>query len=975
MVALALASALVAIGGIAYAVAPPANTVIGNQASASYLDPNGNSQITTSNRVDTTVQQVGSFTLDTVSSVTTTVINTKIGAASATVIAPHVLTNTGNGSDGFNITVKGDLGNVSKIAVYPDADFNGVADSVTALCSITTTTNTCTVPTQTVDGNNGQFGFVVAYTIPSTALTPTTPFDTATITATPVTTSLYTAANSSAANKDEVNLTTQAAFNVTKSLTLPASGTTAPGGGAWPVATSTGQRSSGAACSTTWAGGLSSSATCQYTVYTFSYSNSGGASGRFNLQDTIGAGATSGITYVAGSAVWSNSPGVAMGDAAGGDPAGVDFQVSGNVLTFVDNTVPVNTTRSVSFVVLVNNTAAVGTSTTNNQGNYNPNNAALATAAAPVGLTTFTNFAPFTVTGSYKVVLGSTAQLVAGAGNTDTTAGTPNGNTTAGDDTARVASAPSGGQVSYTVRIWNEGNASDVVDLLAVSPGTAGGTAFPSGTTYQFYAADGSTPLADSNSNSTIDTGVIAANSFKDVIVKATIPGASPAATGPFSLTVTGTSSGNPGSTDATRQVLGAVTGPLVDLTATAAGSTAPGSGDSGVGPSVSPTTTNAITAGSTTTFTLFVQNNDSAMVSYSLSSSGSSAFPGNLPAGWSVKYTASGTTAATCAAAPAITSLSVAAGAQGDYVACLTPPANAALGTQPVYFQVSGTGSNGGTVIDTLYNAVTVSAPVLTYTATLAPNNNGQVAAGGSVTYTHSLANTGSGMCAAGAGETYTVTATLPATEVLAGWTVALYRDTGNGVFDDASTDPLITGPLAGQLAVASTRVYFVKVFAPGGALANAQATVTVTADFSGNAIPCNTASATDISTIVTGQIRLDKTQALDALCDGIADAGFAATPISGKPGQCILYRVIATNQGLAQVNNIFISDSVPTWTAISGASQPATQCQSANVTPALTTAANYATSASSVSCGSTANTVAPGGTAQLDFAVKINQ
>ena len=67
------------------AAAPPANTIIGNQASATYLDPNGNSHSANSNLVQTTVQQVGSFTLDTVASVTTTVINTKTGAAGATV--------------------------------------------------------------------------------------------------------------------------------------------------------------------------------------------------------------------------------------------------------------------------------------------------------------------------------------------------------------------------------------------------------------------------------------------------------------------------------------------------------------------------------------------------------------------------------------------------------------------------------------------------------------------------------------------------------------------------------------------------------------------------------------------------------------------------------------------------------------------------------------------------------------------------
>ena len=682
------------------------------------------------------------------------------------------------------------------------------------------------------------------------------------------------------------------------------------------------------------------------------------------------------MTYVAGSAVWSNAPGVAMGDGAGSDPAGVDFQVAGNALTFVDNSLPLNTTRSVSFVVLVNNTAAVGTSTTNNQAQYSTTDATGATAAAPVGLTTFTNFAPFTVTGSYSIVLGSTAQTVTGAGNTDTTAGTPNGSTAAGDDTTRVASAASGTQVSYTVRVWNTGNATDTVDVSAASAGTAGGTAFPAGTTYQFYAADGSTPLADTNSNGGVDTGLIPANSFKDIVVKASIPGSAAVATGDFSLTVTGISGGDASKRDATREVLGAVTGSLVDLTNTAAGSAAAGSGDLGVGPSVSPTTTNSVAAGSATAFTLFVKNNDSTSVTYSLAASANTVFPGNLPAGWTVKFAASGTTAATCTAASAITSLTVASGAQGDYVACITPPAGATLGTQPVYFQVSGTGSSGGAVIDTKLDAVTVTAAVLTYSSTLTPNNNGQVAPGGTVIYSHSLTNTGTGVCSAAAGETYTVTATLPAADVTAGWTVAVYQDgNGNGVFDDATTDPLVTAPIAGSLAVGATKVYFAKVFAPAGALAGSTDTATVTASFAGNTNSCGTPSATDVSTIITGQIRLDKTQAIDAACDGTADTAFAATTIAAaKPGQCIVYRVIATNQGLATVKNLSINDAVPTWTSLTGAVQPTAQCQSAGVTPTLVNG-DLVSSASTISCGSAANSVQPGGTAQLDFAVKINQ
>ena len=78
---LAMAASFLFGSSVALAAPAPANTVIGNQASASYQDANGNAQVTTSNIVQTTVQQVGSFTLD--GKLTTNspldVVNTKAG--------------------------------------------------------------------------------------------------------------------------------------------------------------------------------------------------------------------------------------------------------------------------------------------------------------------------------------------------------------------------------------------------------------------------------------------------------------------------------------------------------------------------------------------------------------------------------------------------------------------------------------------------------------------------------------------------------------------------------------------------------------------------------------------------------------------------------------------------------------------------------------------------------------------------------
>ncbi|AIY42889.1 hypothetical protein LT85_3731 [Collimonas arenae] len=943
----------------AFAAAPPANTVIGNQASASYSDPNGNTQLATSNLVQTTVQQVGSFLLDTVNQVTTTVINTKTGAAGTTVYAPHTLTNTGNGADGFNITVTIPAGAnpFTQVQVFADANGDGIPDSTTPLCTALPG-GTCTVPTQTVAGNNGVYQFVVAYTIPGTATTPTTPYSTGTVTATPVTTALYTAPNTQAADVDNVNLTTTAAFNASKSISVPA--VAAPGGGAWPTAVASGPSSSSAACPTTYAAGMTSTASCQYTVYTLNFSNTGGAAGAFALSDKLPAG----FTYVANSAVWSNAPGTALGDGAGGDPVGIDYQSTGGAgatITAVVKSLAPNVSQTISFVVLVNNTAAVGTSTTTNTAAYNPVDAgATATAASPGPTGSNTNPAIYTVTASYGIAVGTNLPTVATATTAlDVTPG-------AGDGSADLTTRPSviaGGSVQFPQIVFNTGNATDTVNLTA-----ALGT-FPAGTTFTFFAADGKTPLLDTSGDGIVDTGPIAAGGSVAIVVQANIPASATVGSGPFTALITGKSVGNPAKVDATKDTVTTVIGSLVDLTNTAAGTGVGsiGNGDLGPGPSPLPTTTNTTVAGTGTIFTLFVKNNDSTANSYNLAASQSTSFPGTLPTGWTVKFVAAG---ATCSGAAITATPTIAAGAQLEVDACVTPPASqAAVTAQKVYFQVLSTAvaSTGVLVSDAKTDAVTVTVAAA-YSATLTPNNSGQVAPGGTVVYAHTLTNTGNQSCGA-----YTLAAVLPAADVTAGWTAVVYLDV-NGTGQIAANDPIVTSgqnqPALG--AAGATQKLLVKVFAPGGATAGASDLVTITSTFTDPAPNCGTQTATDTTTVITGQIRVVKTQALDAACAGTASS-FSTAPLTAKPGNCIIYQVVATNQGTAPISNMIVNDAVPAYTALA-ATQPATKCVSTGTTPVLANANYTVNGTTAVSCG-TATTVNPGGSATLTFQVQINQ
>ena len=138
---------------IVSAVAPPANSNIGNIAVANYLDASGRQQSVRSNQVNTTVAQIGGFTL--------TNDNVRFAAAGSTIYVPHTLTNTGNGTDTFNLKVADNgsgAATFSGISVFPDTNGNG-APSGPALCSPATTP--CSTGFTQLLTANGVFNFLV----------------------------------------------------------------------------------------------------------------------------------------------------------------------------------------------------------------------------------------------------------------------------------------------------------------------------------------------------------------------------------------------------------------------------------------------------------------------------------------------------------------------------------------------------------------------------------------------------------------------------------------------------------------------------------------------------------------------------------------------------------------------------------------------------------------------------------------------
>lgn len=938
------------------AAVPAAGSLIGSQANASYVDNSGSHQQSTSNLVQTQVQQVGSFNLDGFVSATTTVKNTQAGSSGNLISVSHTVTNTGNGTDGFNIVIAPgpNPGTGMAMSVFIDKNNDGLADSSTALCSAAAGAS-CTVPTQVLGGAGtatSSFTFLVTYTIPGSATTPTTPFSSGLITVTPAaagvyssTGTAYTSPNTTASDVDNINLTFNAAFNATMSLTLPS--VSGPGNLAYPAATQSGKHSlASATCPATIAGARSNTVGCVYTTYTLNFNNTGGAVGVFYANSVLPAG----LTYVANSAVWSGLGGTALGDGANGDPAGIDFLVTGQTVSMRVAAVNVNTTGSISFMVLVNSTANVGTGTTTGIATYDNIGSTHSTADSLAG-TTNTNAAPYTVTATAGVVLGSaTGDIINSA---DTTAGTAKGTFgTADADQNAIVKVTSGGIVRFTHKVFNTGDVTDAFNLSMVNT-------FPAGSSVTYYSADGATPLLDTNGDGVVDTGNIAAGQSGTFIIQVQIPSVA-TGTVAYTLTVQAKSFNDATKFDAAGDQVSSVSGTLVDLTNTnpGSGNASVGNGDSGTGPSPMPTLTKSTPAGTAVIFPLFVANNDTSNNTYLLSTSQASSFPGSLPAGWSVKYVTSGTN---CTGSVMTSPITVNAGVTQAVDACVTPASTATAGTTSVYFQVSSVtaASTGAIVSDRLQDALTVTTAV-TFMSTLTPDNDGQLSAGGTVVYAHTLTNTGAQACGP-----YTLAVSQSGSAT--GWTNAIFLDVnGNGQIDAADT-PATSGT---GLAVGGVAKYLVRVFAPGSATANQIDTAKLTVTYTDPLANCGPHTATDTSKVVTGNIRAVKMQWLNLLCDNTVTPTFSPVQITGAtPGSCITYQIVATNEGTAPVTNLVISDVIPQFTTMA-AIQPALPCVPSSSVSGSGVA--FSMSGTSLSCG-TATTVPSSGSLTMQFTVLI--
>lgn len=476
-----LALALIARPALA---APPAGTTIGNQATATYQDAASNSYTVTSNPVTTVVQQVASVTL--------TANGTRVAAPGGQAVFPHVLTNTGNGTDAFTLSAvnrPGDDFDLTGLVLYVDADGNGVPDDFTPVTS--------TGPLAA----GATYRFVAVGSVPGTRLSG----DVSDVRVNAVSTF---DGGQTAFNDDQVTVSTNAVINVTKSLSAP--------NGASPSG--------------------------PYT-YTLTYTNSGNATASgLRLTDLIPAG----MSYVPGSARWSATGATVLSDADSTDTHGAglntirfDRNVSTpGAVTAIVNQVQPGQSGSVTFAVNVN--AGLPPQTIGNIARFAYND-----GAGIVG-PFFTNSAPFTVDQSAAVSFtGATvASALQGSTVSFTNTLTNNGNgADVFDISTNASSFPAGSIVQLFqqdgVTPLTDSNGNLVPDVGPLAPGASYNVilkvtlpAAATGGPFQVSktATSATNPLASATATDILTT--ITANSV-DVTNNSPLPGAPGAGTGP----------------------------------------------------------------------------------------------------------------------------------------------------------------------------------------------------------------------------------------------------------------------------------------------------------------------------------------------------------------------------------------------------------------------------------------------------------
>lgn len=672
---------LILISSSVSAQAPAAGTIIKNQATATYKDSSGIEQTTTSNLVETVVQQVGAFILEQDQS--------RYGIEGQVVSFPHVLTNTGNGDDSFGLIASDILGatdayDFDAIKIYPDANQDGVADSNVPI------TNTGVL------ASDEAFYFVVSATVPFNAS------DTDIAGLTVQGTSAFSGAVQT--NTDQSIVSDKAVIRVTKS-----------------ISSDSGQAGSG-----------------PYTV-TLTYSNPSTVDATdVTLIDAL----PDGMSYVSGSGQWSLTGSALIltdsdkTDAQGTVPETVIYCAyhadcislyeasqdvdtdSSNQVTAIIGTVMSGNSGTISFSVMLN--VGLSASTLTNTGEFAYNNGITFIADQE------TNSVPIEVLPKPGVVAnGSTTSNVDGTGESVT-----------------QSTATLGSTVAFDNVIWNTGNDTDIFDI---SIDDAGATFPAGTTFTLYKSDGFTPLLDNDSSGEVDTGPLVAGGSYIVVLKARLPMSGSAVGTGVgtagYDVTKTATSAIDPDISNFVTDHLDEITGSEVDLTndAPVGGAAATGAG---AGPLAAAQTVLNIAPGSSGVFKLYVNNTNTVADSFDLTYSKDNPFvAGTLPANWTVSFHVDGGVGDCSILGPVVSNSAVVAPG-GNKLICAKVAIAAGTSFNNVqislYFRAESplTGAS-----DIKHDAVMMTA---LQKLILEPDNRAQTEPGNSVIYTHRLNNPG---------------------------------------------------------------------------------------------------------------------------------------------------------------------------------------------------------------------------------------
>lgn len=892
------ASIALAAGGASFvsaanAAAPTAGANISNIASASYTDSTGNSKTVTSNVVTTTVLQVASFTL--VSD------QTKTANANGQVSLSHTLTNTGNGSDTFNVGVVNndtrdgitDNFDFSGLNVYLDANKDGIPDSQTPVTSVALAAGeSVNLIVQATTANNN----MTAGDLGKLTVSAISGFDTSV----------------TAKNVDTVKITNGAVISLVKSASVKNVDATQV------------------------------STTAREVEYSLAYQNTGNTTATdVTITDVLPAG----LTYVAGSATVN---GTVLTDATDTDK----YNVTGGVVTLVVPTVVANSGGVLKFKVRVDQNTPAGTITniaevdpdgpgTEGKTPSNPNDiTVLSVKKGTINDSTTDAFA--------DGVTPTAAAPVDDIITKSTTQGTP------------VIFGGTGTGVEPIV-IHNTGNVTEVFNI------TVNKTALPSGSIVELFKGDGVTPLTDTSGDGIVDTGPVASNAVYQVVAKITLPSGYSTASA-INTILTSVPVTNPTATDTITLSIDKVTASTVDLhNGDATNSTGSVSGASGkdTGQYIE---TKSAKPGVAVNFPLMIENKGATGDNFNLSTAPA------LPTGWTVQYYLADGSGNPTGAEITNTGNIPAAGTV-KLVAVVTSPANAPAGDQEVIFKVASPATG---LTDVMSDRVTVETNRV---LSLQNDRTGQIAPGGTVVYKHTLTNNGNIIEGATAGS---LPYTLTNDQAVNGWVTSLFVDLNNDGIADANelvTDSdlakflldakALNSSVGGPILKGAAVNLLIKVQAPTNATAGTPSSVvfTISPTVVGGQSVVSLVN-TDLTTVTNGQVRLVKEQSLANCSSGAATGSYTQNTVSAKPGECVKYKITATNEGNADVTNVVISDATPAYTTlkvIASASPVAT-----NATLNTSTAALLDGSTGTVTAEKTP--LAPSTSAVLEFVIKVN-